>query len=68
MQSDELPNPESKIYVRVESHIDFPTQCLIMTLASGGAITNDNLKFRKVIEFQSSCILNYVSYIYIIVD
>ena len=36
MQSDELPNPESKIYVRVESHIDFPTQCLIMTLASGG--------------------------------
>ena len=41
-----------------ESHIDFPTQCVIMTGESGGGggerITNDVLKFRKIIEFQSS--------------
>ena len=36
-----------------ESHIDFRTQSLIMTLASGEVIANDVLKMRKVIEFQS---------------
>ena len=37
--------------LRGESHIDFRTQCVIMT---DGALTNDVLKFRKIIEFQSS--------------
>ena len=40
-----------------ELHIDFRTQCFIMTLAGGGrVIANDVFKMRKVIEFQSlSC-------------
>ena len=33
-----------------ESHIDFRTQCVIMTL---GAITNEIVKFIKIIEFES---------------
>ena len=33
-----------------------------------GAITNDVLKFKKVIEFESSCIVIYLSYIYLIID
>ena len=39
-----------------ESHIDFRTQCVIMTLGVDrvGVITNDVLKFREIIEFQSS--------------
>ena len=41
--------------LRGESHIDFRTQSVIMTLR-GGAITNDILKFGKIIEFQSSWI------------
>ena len=36
---------------RSESHIDFRTQCVIMTLAVGGIVANDVLKMRKVIEF-----------------
>ena len=55
-----------------ESYIDFRAQCVIMMLAGEGgwgvAITNDFLKFRKVIEFESSCILICVSYIYLIID
>ena len=42
---------------RDESHIDFRTQSVIMTLGGGiggGAITNGVMKFRKIIEFQSS--------------
>ena len=31
-----------------------------------GAITNDVLKFRKVIEFESLCIVIFFSYIYLI--
>ena len=37
-------------------------------LAGGRAITNDILKFRKVIEFESLCIVIYFSYIYIIIN
>ena len=39
-----------------------------MTLTGGGAIANDVLKFRKVIEFESSCIEICFSYIYLIID
>ena len=37
-----------------ESHIYFRTQCVAMTLWGRGAISNDLLKFKKTIEFQSS--------------
>ena len=39
-----------------ESHIHFLTQCVIMTLGVDrvGLITNEVLKFREIIEFQSS--------------
>ena len=40
--------------VKGESHIDFRTQCVIMTLGVGEAITNVVVKFTKNIEFQSS--------------
>ena len=53
---------------RGELHIDFRTECVTMTLTSGADITNDVLKFRKVIEFESSCIVICFSYIYLIVD
>ena len=33
-----------------------------------GAITNNILKFKKVIEFESSCIAISLSYIYLMVD
>ena len=39
-----------------------------MTLAGGGAITNDVIKFRKVIEFENFCIVICFSYIYLIID
>ena len=41
---------------RGEPHIDFRTQCVLMTLRGrdGGAMATDVLKFRKIIEFQSS--------------
>ena len=46
--------------LRGKSHIEFRTQCVIMTLAGGNrggeAITNGALKFTKIIEFESSCI------------
>ena len=45
--------------LRDESHIDFRTQCVIMTLAGGRIIANDALKKRKVIEIQSSWIAIY---------
>ena len=54
--------------VRGESYIDSHGQCIIMTLVSGGAITNYVLKFRKVIEFESSCFVVYFFYIYPIID
>ena len=56
-------------YLRGESHIDFRTQCVIVTRAGGGGggIANDVWKFRKVIEFESSCIVICVSYIYLVV-
>ena len=38
-----------------------------MTLASGGAIINEVLKFRKVIEFESAFIVTCFSYIYLII-
>ena len=56
------------VLFRGASHIDFRTQCVIMTLAGGGTVTNDVLKFRKVIEFESSCIVICFSYIYPIAD
>ena len=34
----------------------------------GGTITNDILKFREVIEFESSCITIFFSDIYLIID
>ena len=45
--------------VRGESHIYFCVQCVKMTLGGGvwGVITNDVLKFRKIIDFQSSWIV-----------
>ena len=60
---------------RSGSHIDFPTQCVIMTFAGGcwwggggaWAINNDVLKFRKVIEFECSCTVICISYIYLII-
>ena len=60
--------------IKSESHIYFFTQCVIMTLSGGGggeggeAITNNVLKFRKVIEFESSCIASCFSYVYLIID
>ena len=40
---------------RSETHILFRTQSVIVTLrGKGGGIPNDVLKFRKIIEFQSS--------------
>ena len=39
--------------VRGELHIYFCKQCVIMTLGVRGVITNDVLKFRKIIEFQN---------------
>ena len=53
------------------SNIGFCMQCVIMTLASevrGLAITNDVLKFRKLIEFESLYIVICFSYIYLILD
>ena len=43
--------------LRGESHIDFRTQCVIVTLVGGGVIANDVLIMRKVIEFQNSWIV-----------
>ena len=54
--------------VNGESHIDFCRQCVIIRLAVGGTITNDVLKFRKIIEFQSSCITISFSYVCVITD
>ena len=54
--------------LRGESHINFRTRCVIMTLAGRCTITNDVLKFGKVIEFESSCIAICFSYIYRISD
>ena len=42
------------VIISVETHIDFRTQCVTMTLGCWGAITNEVLKFRKIIEFKSS--------------
>ena len=54
-----------KELIRGQSHIDFRTQCVIMTLTGGGAITNDVLKFRKDIEFDSSCIVIHILFLYL---
>ena len=51
-----------------KSHIDFRTQHIIMMLAGGEVITNGVLKFRKVVEFESSCILICFSYVYLTID
>ena len=41
-----------------------------MELAGGGGgdITNDALKFRKVIEFETSCTVIFFSYIHLNID
>ena len=49
-------------------HIYFCTQYAIMTLFVVRAIANDVLKFRKVIEFESLCIVICFSYIYLMID
>ena len=47
-----MENPD---LFRGDSHIAFCAQCVITTLEGGEeAITDDVLKFRKLIEFQSS--------------
>ena len=51
----------------VDSYIDFRTQYIIMTLAGGG-LSLDDLKFRKVTEFESSFIVICFSYIFLIID
>ena len=55
-------------FLRGESHIDFCMQCIIMISWLGGTVTNDVLKFKKVIGFESSCIVIYFSYIYVFID
>ena len=51
-------------YLRGEPHIDFCMQCVIMALAGGVTITNDNLKFKKVMKLESLCIVIRFPYIY----
>ena len=54
-QQRQLNEEDNLLYTdifRSESHIDLGTQ----SPAGGEAITNDVLKFRKVIEIKSSCI------------
>lgn len=58
----------SSLGLKGEPHIDFRMQCVIVTLTGRGAITNDILKFRKVIEFQRSSIAICFSYIYLFID
>ena len=43
-------------------------QCVIMVLAGGVTITNDNLKFKKVMELESLCIVIRFRYIYLAID
>ena len=55
-QQRQLNEEDNLLYTdifRSESHIDLGTQ----SPAGGEAITNDVLKFRKVTEFKSSCII-----------
>ena len=56
--------------IRDEPYINFCTQCVIMTLVGGeGKATNDDvLQFRKILKFESSCIVMCFSYIYLIID
>ena len=58
------------IRFRGESDIDFRAQRGIMALAGGrgGDIINDALKFRKVIEFGTSCTVIFFSYIHLNID
>ena len=58
-------NLSKNVKLRGESHIDFRSQRFIMMLVDGGPITNGTLKFRKVIEFESSCIVICFSLIFI---
>ena len=37
-------------------------------MALADAIINDVFKFRNVVEFESSCVIIYLSYIYLNVD
>ena len=46
------------VFLRGEPHIGFRTQSDIVTLEGGaGAVTDEALKFRKIIEFESSWIV-----------
>ena len=45
------------IRVGPDGSISYYSQCVIMIFAGGGVIANDVLKMRKVIEFQSSQLL-----------
>ena len=65
IQSEDYPTPEPKIYVTVWSHIDF-VHSASEWHSQVGDITNDVLIFS--VEFQSSCILIYCSYIYLIIN
>ena len=56
------------IRFRGDSDIDFRTQRGIMVLAGGGDIINEALKFRKVIEFETSCTVIFFSYIHQNID
>ena len=55
-------------YLRAEPHIDFSMQYLIIALAGGVTITNDNLKFKKVMELESLCIVIRFPHIYLTID
>ena len=55
-------------YLRAEPHIDFCMQYLIIALAGGVTITNDNLKFKKVMELESLCIVIRFPHIYLTID
>ena len=61
-----LGNEENENYKKVtrgESRVDVRTQCIIMTVVGSGCHQK-----RKLIEFESSCIVISFLYIYLFID